>query len=166
TRTIDLEGHTVIPGLIEGHAHTVSASQSEYYHEIPPIINVEQTLQWIGDDAKRKKPGEWIIHPKFFFTRLNQMRQLTKHELDSVAPENPVFLNGSYGGVINSKALEISGMMSMDHPGILRDKNTQEPTGIIRRSAFSLLKLNNQENLTVSQQLGALKELLHLYNSV
>src|SRR5690606_21410074 len=79
TRTIDLEGHTVIPGLIEGHAHTVSASQSEYYHEIPPIINVEQTLQWIGDDAKRKKPGEWIIHPKFFFTRLNQMRQLTKH---------------------------------------------------------------------------------------
>src|SRR5690606_5349036 len=99
-------------------------------------------------------------------TRLEQMRQITKFELDSVAPENPVFLNGSYGGVINSKALEISGMMSMDHPGILKDKISEEPTGIIRRSAFSLLKLKDQQNLTASQQLEALKELLHLYNSV
>lgn len=166
TLVIDLEGHAVIPGLIEGHAHTIAASQSEYFHEVPEIINVEQTLQWIADDVRRKKPGEWIIHPKFFFTRLEQMRQITKFELDSVAPENPVFLNGSYGGVINSKALEISGMMSMDHPGILKDKISEEPTGIIRRSAFSLLKLKDQQNLTASQQLEALKELLHLYNSV
>jgi predicted amidohydrolase YtcJ len=166
TLTIDLEGHAVIPGLIEGHAHTLTASQSEYYHEIPEIINVKQTLQWIADDARSKKPGEWIIHPKFFFTRLEQMRQITKHELDSVAPENPVFLNGSYGGVVNSKAFEISGMMSIDHPGILRDEISEQPTGIIKHSAFSLLKLEDRENLTQSQQLEALKDLLLLYNSV
>src|SRR5690606_18593648 len=137
----------VIPGLIEGHAHTIPASQSEYFHEIPEVINVEQTLRWIAEDAQGKQPGEWIIHPKFFFTRLEQMRQLTRQELDSVAPDNPVFLNGSYGGLINSKAMAISGMMGMDHPGILKDEVSGEPTGIIRRSAFSLLDLEDREEL-------------------
>ncbi len=38
------------------------------------------------------------------------MRQPSLAELDSAAPDNPVFLNGSFGGFINSKAMELSGI--------------------------------------------------------
>lgn len=165
TQRIDLGGRAVIPGLIEGHAHTIPASVSEYFQEIPEIISVEQTLGWIEEEARRKSPGEWIVHPKFFFTRLEQMRQLTRQELDSVAPDNPVFLNGSYGGLVNGKALDLSGMKDMDHPGILKD-GTGEPTGVIRRSAFSLLDQNVPESLTPENQLEALIEMHRLYNRV
>lgn len=166
TQRIDLEGHAVVPGLIEGHAHTIPASVSEYFQEIPEIISVEQTLGWIAEEVRSKRPGEWIVHPKFFFTRLEEMRQLTRQELDSVAPDNPVFLNGSYGGMVNGKALETSGMEDMDHPGILRDEATGEPTGVIRRSAFSLLDLNAQDDPSLEHQLEALIQMHRLYNRV
>lgn len=166
TRTIDLKGHTVIPGLNEGHAHPVQASQSEYFEKIPDLHTIKDLLEWIHIEASRKKSGEWIIHPKFFITRLQDMRQLTKRELDSVAPNNPVFLNGSFGGMVNTKALEVSAMTTLKHPGILRNEKTGEPIGVIRGSAFGLLAINNTDKLSEQQQLEALKDLFHLYNEM
>lgn len=94
------------------------------------------------------------------------MRQLTKRELDSVAPNNPVFLNGSFGGMVNTKALEVSAMTTLKHPGILRNEKTGEPIGVIRGSAFGLLAINNTDKLSEQQQLEALKDLFHLYNEM
>jgi predicted amidohydrolase YtcJ len=166
TKIIDLKGHTVIPGLNEGHAHPIQASQSEYFEKIPDLHTIRDLLEWIGREAKIKKKGEWIIHPKFFITRLKDMRQLTKKELDSVAPNNPVFLDGSHGGMINTKAMELSGITQLKHPGILRNEKTGEAIGIIRRSAFSLLAINTDNKLSEQQKLEALKNLFHLYNEV
>jgi len=136
TNIIDLKGHTVMPGLVEGHAHPIQASQSEYFEKIPDLHTIRDLLEWISNETRIKKKGEWIIHPKFFFTRLRDMRQVTKRELDSVAPNNPVFLNGSFGGMINKKAMELSGITRLNHPGILRNEKTGEAIGIIRGSAF------------------------------
>jgi predicted amidohydrolase YtcJ len=166
TRIIDLKGYTVIPGLIEGHAHPIDASQSEYFEKIPDLNTIRDLLEWIGHEIRIKKPGEWIIHPKFFITRLRDMRQLTKRELDSVAPGNPVFLNGSFGGMINTKAIEVSNMSKLKHAGILRNEKTGEAIGVIRGSAFSLLAINNENKIPEQQQLEALKNLFHLYNGV
>jgi len=166
TQTIDLKGNTVVPGLMEGHAHPIQASQSEYFEKIPDLHSIRDLLEWIHIEASAKKAEEWIIHPKFFITRLKDMRQLTKRELDSVAPNNPVFLNGSFGGMINTKALELSGMTKLKHAGILRDDDTGEAIGVIRGSAFSLLAINNKHQLSEQQQLEALKNLFHLYNEV
>lgn len=94
------------------------------------------------------------------------MRQLTKRELDSVAPNNPVFLNGSFGGMINTKALQLSEMTNLKHDGILRNERTGEPIGVIRGSAFRLLAINNENKLSEQQQLEALKDLFQLYNAV
>lgn len=166
TVVIDLEGRAVIPGLIEGHAHPISASQSEISDTIPEVQTIDELLKWIAREVGKKDDNEWIIHPKFFITRMGDLRQITKAELDAVAPENPVFLNGSYGGVINTKAMQISGMMNANHPGILTDDKTGKPNGLIRRSAFSLLKSPQPGVLSREQQSEALKRLFHLYNSV
>lgn len=166
TNIIDLQGHTVIPGLIEGHAHPIAASQSEASEPIPVINSIAELLEWIRVEAQAKKDNEWIIHPKFFITRMDDMRQITKKELDAAAPNNPVFLNGSFGGIINTKALELSGMTSLKHPGILRDEKTGKPTGLIRLSAFNLLKSPKTNSLSTEQKAEALKKLFHRYNSV
>ncbi|MEX2565028.1 MAG: amidohydrolase [Cyclobacteriaceae bacterium] len=167
TVIIDLKGHAVIPGIIEGHSHLIAASKSEFFDEIPVIGNVEETLEWISAEVRNIDPGEWIIHPKFFFTRLEEMRQLTKMELDAVAPDNPVFLNGSYGGMVNTKALEVSGMMDSNHSGILKDSNSGEATGMIRSSAFKLLPIEDKlSDLSMEQQLKALQSLILNYNKI
>jgi len=70
--------------------------------EIPDLRTVTELLDWIKNQAAAKEQHEWIIHPKLFFTRLKELRQPSLAELDKVAPNNPVFLNGSFGGMINS----------------------------------------------------------------
>ncbi|MEX1238974.1 MAG: amidohydrolase [Cyclobacteriaceae bacterium] len=166
TKIINLKGHTVIPGLNEGHAHPIAASQSEYLEPIPDVHTIEDVLTWVREQTERKSDDEWIIHPKFFITRLDDMREITKKELDDAAPRHPVFLNGSYGGLINSKALRLSKMMDIKHPGILRHEKTGQPTGVILRSAFKLLALPQAVAITEEQKAALLKEQLHLYNSI
>lgn len=167
TGVIDLRGHTVIPGIIEGHLHPILASQSELFDEIPDLHTIDELLNWVAGKASKKQEGEWIIHPKFFATRMMKMRPPSIEELDSVAPDNPVFLNGSYGGTINSKALVYSGITNPeDHPGILKDTKTGLPNGLITAAAFKLLKLPEKRTLTADEKLAALKHMLHLYNQV
>jgi hypothetical protein len=165
TKTIDLKGKAVIPGLIEAHLHPESASLSELREEIPDLHTVIDLLDWIKKQALQKEQGEWIIHPKMFFTRLKELRQPTLAELDRVAPGNPVFLNGSFGGMINSAAMRASGIQKKtNHPGIIRDKKTGRLTGFIRASAFALLKLPQEKALSYDQKLDALKAMLKRYN--
>ncbi|MCL5019602.1 MAG: amidohydrolase family protein, partial [Patescibacteria group bacterium] len=95
TRKIDLHGKTVLPGLIDAHAHPEMAAVSELFEEIPDVHSINELLEYIRSQTKIKKPGEWIIHQKFFPTRLKETRQPSKEELDGAAPEKPVFLNGT-----------------------------------------------------------------------
>lgn len=166
TYLIDLEGQTVIPGLIDNHAHPMPASKSELISSLPDLKSITDLLDWIKKEVSHKQSGEWIIYPKFFFSRLLERRWPTLEELDLAAPENPVFLDGSYAGMVNSKAIEISQLEQKDQTGLLRDSNTGKLSGIIRRSAFSLLALNQSKTLAIDKQLNLLKELFHEYNSV
>ena len=165
-KVIDLDGKTVIPGLIDSHLHPESASVSELYDEIPDVNTISQLLDWIKSQAGKKREGEWIIFPKFFSTRLIEMRQPLLNELDKAAPSNPVFLDGSFGGMINSAAMKLSNIASgTDHPGIIKDRNTGLPTGFIRASAFKLLKVPARKELSYEEKQEALTEMLKRYNS-
>jgi predicted amidohydrolase YtcJ len=165
TMVVDLRGKAVIPGLMDAHLHPESASLSELNGEIPDLHTIAELLDWIKSQVALKKPGEWINHPKLFFTRLKDLRQPTLAELDHVAPLNPVFLNGSFGGMINSAAMKASGISAKTiHPGILHDKNSGLLTGFIRASAFPLLKLPPEKVLSYDEKLDALEAMLHRYN--
>ena len=165
TRTLDLEGKVVIPGLIDAHLHPESASVSEIDREIPDLHSVNDLLDWIKSQVIVLNHGEWIIHPKLFFTRLNELRQPALDELDLVTPDNPVFLNGSFGGMINSAALKISGITEKTvHSGLIRDKETGRLTGFIRASAFNLLKVPDERILSYDEKLAALEAMLKRYN--
>ncbi len=166
TEIINLKGHAVIPGLIEGHAHPVGASRSEYFAEIPDINGIDELLAWIRQEAAMTKVGEWIVHPKFFITRLQDFRQVTLEELDAAAPDHPVFLNGSYGGIINTKAMEVSGLLQSKHEGVLRDKVTGKASGMIRRSVFGLLKRDDDQEISDQEERDAIKALFQRYNKV
>lgn len=162
---IDAAGKTVVPGIIDAHLHPEMASVSELEETIPDVNTIGELLEWISEQASIKKEGEWIIFPKMFFTRLIELRQPTLSELDSVAPLHPVFLNGSFGGMINSKAMETSGISEKtSHKGILKDKKTGNPTGFIRASAFKLLKTPPPKDLSPSEQEDALLAMLKRYN--
>ncbi|NOY95553.1 MAG: amidohydrolase [Chlorobi bacterium] len=165
TQVIDAEGRTIVPGLIDAHCHPESASLSELEEEIPDVHTIAGLMDWIKLQAVSKKDGEWIVFPKMFYTRLRDLRQPTLDELDQAAPNHPVFLNGSFGGMVNSAAMKASAITDETvHKGLIKDKGTGKLTGFIRASAFSLLKLPPAKKLTYQAKADALMAMFKKYN--
>jgi len=164
-KIIDAAGKTVIPGIIDAHLHPEMASLSEIEETIPDVHSISELLDWIKTLTTTKQKGEWIIFPKMFFTRLIDLRQPTLSELDSVAPLHPVFLNGSFGGMINTAAMQASGIDEETiHRGILKDEKSGKPTGFIRASAFKLLQLPPPKVFTPQEREDALLSMFKRYN--
>ena len=105
TDVIDLKGKTLIPGLIDAHTHLNQAALSELNQAIPAVSTIDNLLDSIAMKALILPAGDWIVIPKLFSTRLKEMRWPTLKELDKVTPSHPVLLDGSYAGMVNSKAL-------------------------------------------------------------
>ena len=167
TQIIDLKGKSVIPGLIDAHSHLNLAAFSELTQEIPISTTVKDINESIHQMTKNRPNGEWIVIPKLFSTRLKEMRWPSITELDSVAPDHPVFLDGSYAAMVNSYALEISGITEKtEHAGVLMDDTSGAPTGIIRSSAYNLLRRAPPQILTDDQKSEAIIAMMKRYNEV
>ncbi len=142
TRVIDLEGKTVVPGLVDAHLHfpNLGADRS-HLAELDDTRSVEEALAVVARRVERLEPGEWLTGSGWHTGNWGVEEWPTAAVLDRVAPDNPVSLVGmhSHASWLNSKALEAAGI-TKDLPDpadgiILRDPETGEPTGILIENA-------------------------------
>jgi hypothetical protein len=105
TRTIDLRGKAVIPGLVDGHAHMDREGLKNVFPSLGTVRSIRDIQDRIADLARRTKPGNWIVtmpigDPPFYFDVpeiLAEKRWPTRQELDAAAPNNPVFIRSIWG---------------------------------------------------------------------
>ena len=138
TRVIDLKGRTVIPGLIDNHAHFMRAA--EYWHReirLDGVTSRKQALAMIARKAQESKPGEWVLALGGWSIEqfADARKGFTKAELDAVAPHNPVALQLIYFRIYtNTAGLQALGIDAgtPNPPGgsIVKDANGQ-PTGVL-----------------------------------
>jgi predicted amidohydrolase YtcJ len=138
TRVIDLKGRTVIPGLIDNHAHFMRAA--EYWHQevrLDGVTSRKEALAMIARKARESKPGEWVLVLGGWSIEqfADERRGFTKAELDAAAPNNPVVLQLIYFRIYtNSAGLKALGIdAGTPHPAggsIVKDASGQ-PTGIL-----------------------------------
>ncbi len=143
TQRIDLEGHTVIPGLVETHDHIYGYGSHFFPPGQPQPGKTDPSIPWtnkadglaqIRTLTLNKQPGEWIItSPSAGLMGVVvelQKGEVTRFDLDSVAPNNPVVLHWSVQSeaIVNTKALEPLLERYPDIPGVRRDDDGV-PTG-------------------------------------
>lgn len=173
TRRIDLEGRTVLPGLIDSHVHATGAAMYEFDHPIASMETMADLLAYIRSRAAAVDPGKWIVIQQVFVTRLREQRYPTKAELDDAAPQHPVYFRTGPDAALNSLALKLSGIdrdfkvPEGNGAVVERDPATGEPSGIIR-TAGDLIKVGDTgaKKPTEQDERERLKSLIHAYNKV
>lgn len=140
TEVIDLEGRTVVPGLIDSHIHALGYGLHISQHVMFSTgerLSVADMLEKIEARAKESQPGQWIyVRGPYSLDFVEEGRLPNRRELDAITPDNPVFINmQGHVGVVNSAAIRLSGVTA-DTPdpanGIMvRDPATGELEGTL-----------------------------------
>ena len=146
TEIIDMCGATIVPGFIDAHNHlSIAAFAPECVDcSTPPKSTLAEVLEAIEQHCKSAPPGQWVRAMGFNMAHVREMRNPTRHELDEVAPDNPVFLIDAscHAGFVNSLALSRVGIdeHTPDPAGgeIERDK-IGVPTGVLYENAANPL---------------------------
>ena len=147
TRVIDLEGHTVIPGLIDSHIHAIRAALS-FTAEVNWIgaRSLTEALGRIREAAGRRPPGAWlIVAGGWNEQQFAEARRPTRAELEAAAPHNPVYVQLGYGWAVITdagfKALGIHGDADLPPGGTLERDAAGQPTGAIRGAGGAIVAL-------------------------
>lgn len=139
TRIIDLKGRTVIPGLIDNHAHFIRVA--EHWHQemrLDGVTSRKQVLKMLAERVRAARPGDWIVTlggwAEEQFT--DEPRGFPLEELDRIAPNNPVVIQAVYiHSYLNTAALKAAKIdeNTPNPPGGRIEKDASgKPTGVIR----------------------------------
>jgi predicted amidohydrolase YtcJ len=137
TNIIDLQGKSVIPGLIDSHMHAIRAALS-YSKEVHwfGLTSIEAALTKLKQAAAQAKPGEWlIVAGGWTEEQFKEGRRPTQEELIQAAPNNPVYVQWMYEWAmltpVGYKTLNIQSDADLPGGGKFQLDAKGEPTGAI-----------------------------------
>ncbi len=191
-RRIDAGGRLVGPGLIDAHAHMDREGLKERLPSLAGCRSIDDVLQRIEALVRETPRGEWIVtmpigEPPFYEGvpgNLRDKRWPTRHDLDKVAPDHPVYIRPIWGhwrntlplvSVANTRALELAGITRATmppSPSIQIDKelDSGEPSGIIYEFVFKPLAektlMSCIPRFSIDDRIAGLKRSMEVYNSV
>ena len=149
TKTIDLAGRMVMPGLIDGHMHPQSGGlrmlNCNLNYEALTIAQFQARIQKCADDDKTAGPNDWLVVINWFEQNMQPAGVVLTHEaLDGVKTTRPIMVHSSFGhsNLTNARGLALA-KITRDTPDpkdgvIVRDKDGN-PTGLLEDAAQDLV---------------------------
>jgi len=145
---IDLQGRVVLPGFIDSHIHLDELGMSLNMVDLRGVRSIEELKEKVKEHAK--KHGTWVLGHGWDQELFEEKRWPTRWDLDEVVKDKPVMLSRVclHAAVLNTKAMEMAGLLDLDSPGIMRDEEG-EPNGVVKEEAFELAREKFKETLTL-----------------
>ena len=145
TKILDLDGKTVLPGLIDSHMHPGGSWGAYLVRGVacgPDFTNVEKMLDAVRKKSAETTPNNWILGYRMDNVKIG--RYPTLKELDDASPNNPLYIQrrDGHNGVANTLALQLAGITkdTPDPPhGKIEHDEKGEPNGLLRESAKDLV---------------------------
>jgi predicted amidohydrolase YtcJ len=154
---IDLKGKVVLPGFVDAHMHLDGVGMSLSTVDLRGVRSIDE----LKDRVRRfaGKSGSWVFGHGWDQELFEEGRWPTRWDLDEVVSDKPVLLIRVCGhaAVLNTKAMEITGLIDSDSPHVLRDEEG-EATGIVREEALDTARNKFRESLTMEDHKRFLEE--------
>lgn len=145
-RRLDVGKATVVPGLIDAHAHVGGLGFAMMGADLVGTANKAEILARLKAKAAALKPGEWLLGNGWDQNDWPEQAFPTAAELDAAFPDRPVWLSrvDGHAGWANSAAMRavsrgLSGAWQPDGGAIHRDA-AGKPTGIFIDNAMLLIE--------------------------
>ena len=153
----DLDGATVIPGLVDAHTHVFQLGLSLNRVSVYGVETEAEAIARIVERAATVPRGEWIIGQGWDEGRWAD-HYPDKYQLSEAVPDHPVFMRSlhSFAGWCNQMALDRAGVTrntAVPEGGEMRRDADGEPSGLFLNRAVPLVE-NSIPPLT-DQQLQA-----------
>jgi len=118
---IDGHGRTVLPGLIDAHAHVYGLGLLQTTLDLTGVGSVAAATQRIDDYARSNPHSEWLLGRGWNQVLWPVKAFPTASHIDAVLSDRPVWLRriDGHAGWANSAAMKIAGI----------DKDTPDPVG-------------------------------------
>ena len=146
TKVISNGNALVTPGFADGHVHLLSGGFQIARVNLRDATSPGEFTRRLKEHAAKLRPGEWITGGDWDHERWPGAPLPERNWIDSVTPNNPVFVNRLDGhmSLANTAALQLARISrtTRDVPGgtIVRDPRTGEPTGLLKDNARDLVE--------------------------
>jgi predicted amidohydrolase YtcJ len=108
TRVVDAGGGTVVPGMVDAHAHLLGLGVSLRNVALAGSKTYEEVIARVVERAKTAKPGEWILGRGWDQNLWPEKKFPTHEALTRALPNNPVVLTRIDGHAILANAMAMS----------------------------------------------------------
>jgi len=143
---VDLQGHIVVPGLIDAHGHLYGLAVTYTQANLVGAGSKAEVINRLRDFAADLPDGEWLLGRGWDQNDWPEQVFPNRQDLDTEFPDRPVWLERIDGHAAwgNSKALaeadrDFSGDWQVEGGLIHRDEQGQ-PTGIFIDRAIDLVQ--------------------------
>lgn len=173
--TYDARGATIVPGLIDAHAHLYNLGVTRQQVDLVGATSYDEVLQRVKA-FQQEKNTSYITGRGWDQNDWDVKEFPTRKELDTLFPETPVALTrvDGHAMIVNSKAIELAGItpktkmeggeVMLDSLGQLTGILIDSPMSLVRKSIpapsreFSIQALKDAEKICLEHGLTTIND--------
>ncbi len=144
TRVLDLNGRTVIPGMVDAHAHFGGLAQKLRVVDLIGVTSYDELIRRVAERAATLPKGTWVEGRGWDQNMWADGQWPTHEKLSAAVPDHPVSLVrvDGHAALVNAAAMRLANITAAtaDPMGgrLLRGANN-EPTGVLVDNAEELV---------------------------
>ncbi len=162
TRVLDAAGKTVIPGMVDAHAHFGGLAQTLRSVDLVGTRSYDEVIARVVERARTTPKGSWIQGRGWDQNAWGDTRFPTHEKLSAALPDHPVVLErvDGHAVLVNAQAMqraELTAATKDPSGGKIQRDARGAPTGVLVDKASSLVE-SRIPAPTTDETRAALKE--------